>query len=223
MYRDGKMAETTDVFYCAPRTQTGTGGARAVRREGFVPGILYGGTEGPVAVSLRHNEVLKACLAGRMRSHLALIDVPGEEGRQTVIARDVQLDPVKGRPLHVDLMRVDGNTRIRVEIPVRFHNEEESPGLKKGGVLNVVRHTVAVMAPALSIPGSFGIDVSGLDVGSSVHASAIDLPAGVTLVVNDRDFTIATVTAPSALRSADSEQETGAEGEDEEGTDGNAS
>ena len=196
------MAET-DVFYCDPRKQTGTGGARAARREGWVPGVLYGGDLGPVAVNLKKNEVNKAFLSGRLRAHLAKIDVPGEDGQQPVIARAVQVHPVKGFPIHVDLMRVDEKTRIDVEVPVRFINEDKSPGLKKGGVLNVVRHGVEVYAPATAIPEVFEIDVTGLEVGDGIHASTITLPQGVTFVITDRDFTIATIAAPSALRSAD--------------------
>ncbi|WP_428409199.1 50S ribosomal protein L25/general stress protein Ctc [Hyphococcus sp.] len=210
------MAQT-DVFYCEPRKQTGTGGARAARREGWVPGVLYGGDQGPVAISLKSNEVNKAYLNGRLRSHLAKIDVPGEDGQQPVIARDVQVHPVKGHPIHVDLMRVDEKTRIDVEVSVRFINEEKSPGLKKGGVLNVVRHAVEVYAPATAIPEVFEIDVTGLEVGDGIHASAITLPKGVTFVITDRDFTIATIAAPSALRSSDDEAEAtagAAEGED---------
>lgn len=216
------MAET-DVFYCEPRARTGTGGARAARREGWVPGVLYGGDEAPVAINLKQNEVQKAYKAGRMRAQLAKIDVPGEDGQQTVIARDVQVDPVKGNPVHVDLLRVDEKTRIKVEIPVRFLNEEQSPGLKKGGVLNVVRHAVEVNAPATAMPEVFEIDVTGLDVGATIHASAISLSKGVSLVVTDRDFTIATIAAPSALRSSDDGEEEAAEaegGEEEAGEEG---
>lgn len=212
------MADT-DIFYCEPRPRTGTGGARSARREGWVPGVLYGGGEEPVAINLKSNEVMKAYNAGRMRAHLAKIDVPGEDGQQSVIARDVQIDPVKGNPIHVDLLRVSEKTRIKVEIPVRFLNEEASPGLKKGGVLNIVRHAVEVLAPATAIPEVFEIDVTGLDVGATIHASAINLSDGVKLVVTDRDFTIATIAAPSALRSSDEgegEAEATEEGEGEE-------
>lgn len=200
------MAEI-DVFHCEPREKTGTGAARATRREDWVPGVLYGGGGNPVAIRLKSNEVIKAFKNGRLRSHLAKIDVPGEKGQQPVIARDVQVHPVKGLPVHVDLMRVDENTRLDVAVPVRFMNEEKAPGLKKGGVLNVVRHAVEVYAPATAIPEVFELDVAGLEVGDSVHASAINLPDGVTLVITDRDFTIATIAAPSALRSADEEAE----------------
>lgn len=210
---------TTEVFYCEARNNTGTGGARAARREGWVPGVLYGGEQEPVAVNLRSNEITKAFKAGRLISHLANIDVPGEDGQQPVIARAVQIHPVKGLPMHVDLMRVNEKTRIDVAVPVRFINEEESPGLKKGGVLNVVRHAVEVYAPATAIPEIFEIDVTGLEVGDSIHASAIKLPEGVTHVITDRDFTIATIAAPSALRSSDdasSEEETEETAEGEE-------
>lgn len=209
------MAET-DVFYCEPREKTGTGGARASRRADWVPGVLYGGGADPVAIQLKSNEVVKAFKNGRLRAHLAKIDVPGEDGQQPVIARDVQVHPVKGLPIHVDLMRVDEKTRIDVAVPVRFINEEKSPGLKKGGVLNVVRHAVEVYAPATAIPEVFELDVTGLEVGDGIHASAIALPEGVTHVITDRDFTIATIAAPSALRSAD-EEEAEAAAESEEG------
>ncbi|MEO1136641.1 MAG: 50S ribosomal protein L25/general stress protein Ctc [Pseudomonadota bacterium] len=208
------MAET-DVFHCEPRKGVGTGGARAARREGWVPGVLYGGGADPVAINLKTNEVNKAFLNGRLGAQLAKIDVPGEDGQQPVIARDVQIHPVKGHPIHVDLLRVDEKTRINVDVPVRFINEEASPGLKKGGVLNVVRHAVEVYAPATAIPEVFEIDVTGLEVGDGVHASTINLPDGVTFTITDRDFTIATIAAPSALRSSDDSEEAATEEEAE--------
>jgi large subunit ribosomal protein L25 len=198
------MAEA-DVFYCEVRERTGTGGARAARREGWVPGVLYGGDKGPVSIRLKEREVMKAFTAGRMRSHLAKIDVPGQDYLQPVIARQVQVDPVRDVPIHVDLMRVDENTRIDVAVPVRFLNEEDSPGLKRGGVLNIVRHDVEIYAPATAIPEYLEANVAGLDIGDAIHISSIKLPAGVTPVINDRDFTIATIAAPSALKSEESE------------------
>ncbi|MBT8471120.1 MAG: 50S ribosomal protein L25/general stress protein Ctc [Marinicaulis sp.] len=213
------MAET-DVFHCEPRKRTGTGGARAVRRDGWTPGVLYGGGEEPVAIRLRSNEVLKAFMHGRLRPQLAKIDVPGEDGQQPVIPRDVQIHPVKGFPIHVDLMRVNEKTRIDVEVPVRFINEDDSPGLKRGGVLNVVRHAIDIYAPATAIPDIFEIDVTGLEIGDAVHVSSIALPDGVTLVTTDRDYTVATIAAPSALKSsddaADDEAEGAEAGEDDE-------
>ncbi|MDZ7628235.1 MAG: 50S ribosomal protein L25/general stress protein Ctc [Parvularculaceae bacterium] len=199
------MAET-DVFYCEVRERTGSGGARAARAAGFVPGILYGGDKGPVAIQLRQKEVLKAHAAGRMRAHLAKIDVPGQDYLQPVIAREVQVDPVRDLPIHVDLMRVDENTRIDVAIPVRFKNEELSPGIKRGGVLNIVRHTVELYCPATAIPEFIVFDLDGLDIGAAIHISATKLPEGVTPVIADRDFTVATIAAPSALRSEENEE-----------------
>jgi len=199
------MAQT-DVFYCEVREKTGTGGARAARREGWVPGVLYGGDKGPVSIRLRYTEVNKAYLAGRMRAHLAKIEVPGQDYLQPVIARQVQTDPVRDFPIHVDLMRVDEKTRIDVDIPVKFVNEGQSPGLKRGGVLNVVRHTVRVYAPATAIPEFFTADVGSLDIGDSIKISAIALPEGVTPTITDRDFTIATIAAPSALKSEEEEK-----------------
>ena len=214
-----------DVFYCEPRERIGTGGARAARREGWVPGVLYGGDAEPVAIRLKQNEINKAYNTGRLKSHLAKIDVPGEDGQQPVIPRDVQVHPVSGVPMHVDMMRVDEKTRIDVTVPVRFVNEEQSPGLKKGGVLNVVRHDIHVYAPATAIPEVFEVDVTGHEVGHTIHVSAIDLPNGVKLVVTDRDYTVATIAAPSALKSSDdaaddSEGEAAAEGEDAEKAEG---
>ncbi len=199
------MAET-DVFYCEVRERTGAGGARSARREGWIPGVLYGGDKGPVSIRLKRVEVLKAHAAGRMRSHLAKIDVPGQDYLQPVIAREVQVDPIRDIPIHVDLMRVDENTRIDVAIPVRFKNEDLSPGIKRGGVLNIVRHTVELYCPATAIPEFLEMSLEGLDIGDSIHISAFKLPEGVTPVIADRDFTVATIAAPSALRSEANEE-----------------
>jgi len=198
------MAET-DVFYCEVRERTGTGGARSARRDGWVPGVLYGGDKGPVAIRLKRKEVLLAYSAGRMRSQLAKIDVPGQDYLQPVLARQVQVDPVTDLPIHVDMMRVDENTRIDVAITVRFLNEDKSPGIKRGGVLNIVRHEVEVYAPATAIPEYLEANVEGLDIGDAIKISAIKLPAGVTPVIKDRDFTIATIAAPSALKAEEEE------------------
>ena len=208
-----------DVFDCEYRKRTGTGGARAVRRDGWVPGVLYGGGD-PVAIKLRFNQVNNAYKLGRMTDRLANLDVVGENALQPVIAREVQVDPVIGFPTHVDLMRVDEKTRINVEVVVRFTNEEESPGLKRGGVLNVVRHAIEVFAPATRIPEFFEADVTGLDIGDTLHVSRIKMPEGVEPTITDRDFTVATIAAPSAVKSAaqgeDDDAGEAAEGESEE-------
>lgn len=214
-----------DVYYCEPRERTGTGGARATRREGWIPGVLYGGNAEPVAIRLKQNEIQNAYRRGRLRPQLANIDVPGQDGLQPVIPRAIQLHPVKGLPLHVDFLRVDDNTRIDVAVPVRFVNEEESPGLKRGGVLNVVRHAIEVYAPATAIPEVFEIDVTGRDIGDAIHVSSIDLAKGVSLVITDRDYTVATIAAPSSMRSADDADDDSGEAteEGEEATDAAAS
>lgn len=205
------MSDVT-VFTCELRQRSGTGGSRAVRRDGWVPAILYGGDQEPANIKLRYNEVLKAYNTGRLISVLSKINVDGEE--QSVIGRDIQVDPVKDFPLHVDLMRVSEKTRINVDVPMAFHNEEASPGLKRGGVLNVVRHTVEVIAPATRIPETLDADLTGLDIGDAVHISSINMPEGVHPTITDRDFTIATIAAPSVVRSTENE-DADAEGDDD--------
>lgn len=209
------MAET-ETFYCEVRERTGKGGARAARREGWVPGVIYGGGLDPAPVRMRFNEIRKAYQTGRLKSQLANIDVQGEDGLQPVIPRDVQIDPVKGEPIHVDLLRVDEKTRIDVAVTVRFLNDEISPGIKRGGVLSVVRHAIEVYAPATAIPEYFEADIGDLDIGDVLHVSAITLPDGVELVTTDRDYTVATIAAPSAMRSEEAEDEEEGEGEGEE-------
>ena len=178
------------------RDHTGTGGARADRRAGLVPGILYGGGLDNVAISLKFNEVNKAIMSGDFINSTITIDHKGD--KQLVITRDVQFHPVNERPLHVDLYRVNADQIIEVDVAVNFINHEEAPGLKKGGALNVVRHEIALMSPAGSIPSSIEIDLTGLDIGDSVHISEINLPKGITSAITDRDFTIVTITGSRA-------------------------
>ncbi|MBR9824745.1 MAG: 50S ribosomal protein L25/general stress protein Ctc [Alphaproteobacteria bacterium] len=194
------------------REGTGTGAARAVRREDRVPGVLYGGKLGPVSITLRGNEVRKALLTGNFISNMMELEHDGK--RQKVIARDVQFHPVSDQVMHVDLFRVDEDTKINVEVAVRFTNEDASPGMKRGGVLNIVRHTVELLVPAGNIPDAIEADLSGLDIGDSVHISAITLPKGAKPTIADRDFTIATLQGSRAVLKADEEGgEEAAEGE----------
>lgn len=179
------------------RERTGKGGARAARREGLVPGVLYGGALGPVSISLKKNELTKAISTGQLIANMIKIDHKGE--KQSVIARDIQFHPVNDEPVHVDFYRVDEDSVIQMEVPVHFINEEKSPGLKKGGALNVVRHEIEVSCPAGQIPSEITIDLAGLDIGDSVHISMIALPENVTPTITDRDFTIATLQAPRAM------------------------
>ncbi len=178
------------------RERTGTGGARADRRAGLVPGILYGGELGNVAISLKANEVHKAISSGDFINNTVTIAHKGE--KQLVITRDVQFHPVNDRAMHVDMYRVDKDQIIQVDVAVHFTNHEEAPGLKKGGALNVVRHDIALMCPAGDIPSAIEIDLTGYDIGDSVHISEIKLPKGITSAITDRDFTIATVTGSRA-------------------------
>ena len=199
------------------RERTGTGGSRETRRNGFVPGVLYGGDKGPVAIALKNNEVVKAINSGKFLAQMITIDHKGE--KQSVLTRDVQFHPVRDEPVHIDFQRVDENTIITVEVTVHFHNDEKSPGLKRGGVLNVVRHAVEVNVPAGSIPDQIDVDLSGYDIGDSIHISSVTLPEGVTPAITDRDFTIATIQNSRAARASDDDadegEETEAEGEED--------
>lgn len=187
------------------REGTGKGAARAARREDLVPGVLYGGDQDPVAINLRGNEIRKALLTGQFISHMMELEHEGK--RQKVIARDIQFHPVSDAPMHVDLFRVNEKTRIDVEVTVHFINEEKSPGLKRGGVLNVVRHVVELNCPAGAIPEAIEADLSGLDIGDSIHISAIPLPKGVKSTITDRDFTVATLQGSRAVLTPETEED----------------
>lgn len=195
------------------RERTGTGGARETRRGGQVPGVIYGGARGSVAIALPVNEVTKTLSKGQLLASVINIEHQGE--RQQVLVRDIQFDPVSDTPIHIDLYRVDDDQIISVEVSVRFTNEADSPGLKRGGVLNVVRHTVELDCPAARIPAEIVVDLAGVAIGDSVHVSAVDLPDGVTPTIKDRDFTIATVVGSRASVEAD-----GADGEGGEAGEG---
>jgi len=173
------------------REKTGTGNARATRRKEQVPGVLYGGPRGPVAIEVAKKELQKALRAGKFISHMITLDHKGE--KQPVIPRAIQFHPVTDEPLHVDLYRVEENSVIDVDVPVHFKNQLDSPGLKRGGVLNVVEHTIRLKVKASAIPEEIVIDLTGLDVGAVIHLSAVTLPAGATPVVKDRDMTIASI------------------------------
>jgi len=187
------------------RERRGKGAARAVRRTGRVPGVIYGGKQEPRLVSVDPRDIRKGLEAGIFFSTVYNLKIGGETER--VIPRDVQMHPIKVMPEHVDFMRVSADTKITVDVPVHFLNEEECPGLKRGGVLNIVRHEVEVYCGVDDIPHGFDLDLTGLDIGDSIHASALALPANVELTITDRDFTIATIAAPTVV----SEEETAAE------------
>ena len=214
------MSKKQISFNVEVRERIGTGGAREARNNGFVPGVLYGGTEKPVAINLRLAEVMKAIETGHFLSSTATLVHKGE--KQLVIPQAIQMHPITDRPVHVDLFRVKADQKIKVEVPVHFKGEEVSPGLKKGGTLNVVRHTVELLVPAGHIPEFLEADVSALEVGDNIKISDIKLPSDAEPTITDRDFTVVTIAGRVAVADTDDEaadEETAEEeaGEKEEG------
>jgi large subunit ribosomal protein L25 len=200
------MAEI--VLNVEVRERTGTGGARQSRRDASVPGILYGGELAPVPVSAKLNELRKALYTGKLLGHLITLKY-GEE-TQPVIAKAIQFHPVTDVPMHFDLYRVDANRKVKIAIAVAFKNHEASPGLKRGGALNIARHEVELMCPSDSIPEEIMFDLTGLDIGDAVRISAAHLPEGVEPAIHGRDFVIATIAGTSAQASADAAAESAA-------------
>ncbi len=192
------------------REQAGKGASRALRREGRVPAVIYGGKEEPTPIHVEAKELARQLGTGHFMNSIVMIEVGGKSVR--VLPKDVAFHPVSDRAIHADFLRLSKDAKIEVNIPVNFVNQEESPGLKKGGVLNVVRHDLELVCESDKIPDEIEIDVTGLEVGDSIHISTVTLPAGSESAITDRDFTIATIVAPSALKSQDDEEE-GEEGE----------
>jgi len=184
-----------------PRDRAGKGVARATRRQGRVPGVIYGGKEPPVLISLEKADVARKVHSAGFFTHLFEISVGSHKHR--VLPRDVQLHPLDDQPIHIDFLRVTKDATIEVAVPVQFINQEASPGLKRGGVLNIVRHEIELVCPAEAIPEHITIDMTGFDVGDSIHISQVTLPEGVKPAIADRDFTVATVASPSVLRSTE--------------------
>ena len=193
------------------REGVGKGSARLVRRNGKIPAVIYGDKQPPLPIAVDYKELYYKIHGGGFMTTIATIDVGGKKVQ--VLPKDYQLDPVRDVPLHVDFLRVGKDTIVTVSIPVHFENEEKSPGIKRGGVLNVVRHEVEFTVPANAIPEFITVDLAGLEIGASVHISHIKLPEGVKPVIQDRDFTVATVAGSSAMKP---EPEEGAEVEAEE-------
>lgn len=200
-----------DVMNAQPRDRAGKGAARAARRAGFVPAVIYGDKKDPRLVNLDPKDLKKSLDGGAFFATVYSLKVG--DATERVIPREVQMHPVKDTAQHVDFLRVGAHTRVTVEVPVNFVNEEESIGMKRGGVLNVVRYSIEVMCGVDDIPQSFDVDIAGLDIGDSVHASSLGLPASVELTITDRDFTIATVAAPTVVsEEAETEAAEGEEG-----------
>ncbi|MBL4690785.1 MAG: 50S ribosomal protein L25/general stress protein Ctc [Rhodospirillales bacterium] len=209
------MAQST-ALAGEPRDRSGTGAARATRRAGRVPCIIYGNKEEPVLISIDPKDLQKQLRGPGFFARVFEIEVGGQKHR--VLARDLQVDPVTDRPIHVDFMRFSAATRLNIDVQVVFENHEESPGIKRGGVLNVVRHTVEMRCKPDGIPEKLTVDLTGLEIGDSVHISSIELPEDVELIIAERDFTIATIAAPTLL--VETEEEEGEEGEGIEGEEG---
>lgn len=204
------------------RDRVGKGAAREIRRNGKVPAVIYGDNKPPLAITLSYKEVHTRIHAGGFLTTIATIDVNGEKHR--VLPKDYQMDPVRDFTTHVDFLRVGKNTVVTVEIPVHFLNEEKAPGIKRGGVLNIVRHTVECTCPANDIPDAIEVDLTGRTIGDSIHISAVTLPEGVKPTITDRDFTIATIAAPAGLTAAEeagvTEEELVEQEAEEEATEG---
>ena len=204
------------------RDRVGKGSARAARREGLVPAVIYGDKQDPLSIVVTRRELDKLIHTGSFFSQL--LDIEVDKQKHRVLPRDLQQHPVSDFAWHVDFLRVSASSELDVEIPVEFTNDEASPGLTRGGVLNVVRYTIEVTCRADAIPEKLVVDLTGLDIGDSVHISAVSLPDGVTPTIEDRDFTIATIAAPTVVSDEQAEAEAEAaeevreeldEGEDE--------
>jgi large subunit ribosomal protein L25 len=204
------MAEI--VLNVEVRDRPGSGGARAVRREGKVPGVLYGGKQAPVAIAVKQGEFRKALYTGKLLGHLVTLKY-GDES-QPVIAKDVQFHPVTDAPTHFDLYRVDAHQQIRISVAVHFRNQEASPGIKRGGTLNVNLHELELLAPADHIPEELVVDLTGLDIGDAVRAIDIPLPTGVELSAHLREATVASIATSSAMQSEEGDTTQVVEGEE---------
>ena len=205
-----------NTLAASSRSLSGKGPARAARRSGLVPAVIYGNNLDPVTISVDRKALEQQIRLSGFFIRLVDVNFDGESHR--VLPREVQFHPVSDAPLHIDFLRFSADRKITVEVPVKFRNEEESPGLKRGGVLNIVRHEVEVLCTADNIPQIFEIDLTGCEIGDALHASAVELPEDVTFTITDRDFTIATVAAPTVVaEEAAAEDEEDEEFEGEEG------
>lgn len=188
------------------RDRAGKGASRALRREGRVPAVIYGNNQEPETIHVEEKALVKALGTGHFMNSVVEIDIAGKKTR--TLPKDVAFHVVNDRPLHVDFLRISKDAKVEVAVPVHFANEDASPGLKRGGVLNIVRHELELVCDADKIPEEITIDVTGYDVGDSIHISNVTLPAGAASAITDRDFTIATIVAPSALKSSEGDNET---------------
>ena len=191
------------------RERAGKGASRALRRDGRVPAVVYGEKKEPLSIHVEEKLLTKMLHTGHFMNSIVMIDVGGKATR--TLPKAVDFHPVSSRPIHVDFLRVGEHSKVHVNVPVRFDNEEASPGLKRGGVLNVVQHELELICGAAHIPDEIHIPLDGLDIGDSIHISEVKLPEGTKPAIDDRDFTVATIVAPSAMKAE--EEVAAAEGE----------
>ncbi len=181
------------------RERAGKGASRSLRREGRVPAVVYGNNEDPLAVHLEEKALVKMLSTGHFMNSIVMVEAAGATVR--TLPKDVQFHPVTDRPLHVDFLRISEHAKVNVAVPIRFIDEDDSPGLKRGGVLNAVRHDLELVCDAAEIPEAIEISLAGMDIGDSLHISAVTLPQGTVSAITDRDFTVATIVAPSGVKS----------------------
>ena len=194
------------------RDRVGKGASRALRRDGRIPAVIYGNKKDPVGVHVGERELMKLLMTGHFMNSVVMVN-----GERT-LPKDVTFDAVSDRPVHVDFLRIGEHSSVHVNVPIIFADEELSPGIKRGGVLNIVRHELELVCDAAEIPDDITISLKGVEVGDSIHISSVTLPKGAVSAITDRDFTIATVVAPSALKSSEGDTATtDAAGEEAEG------
>jgi len=187
------------------RDRAGKGASRALRRDGRVPAVIYGDKKEAVSVHVEQKLLTKMLSTGHFMNSVIMIDVGGKTHR--TLPKDVQFHPVSSRPIHVDFLRIGEHSQVHVNVPVAFIDEELSPGIKRGGVLNLIRHDLELICDAAEIPEQIEISLKGLDVGDSIHISDVNLPKGSKSAIDDRDFTVATIVAPSALKSEEGDSD----------------
>ncbi len=185
------------------RERAGKGASRALRRDGRVPAVIYGDKKEPLSVHVEEKLLAKMLSTGHFMNTVVMVDAAGATHR--TLPKDVQFHPVSSRPIHVDFLRIGEHSKLTVAIPVRFDDEEESPGIKRGGVLNIVQHELELVCDASHIPEEVHISLAGLDIGDSIHISEVKLPEGTKAAIDDRDFTVATIVAPSAVKAEEAD------------------
>ena len=198
------MAEV-ETLAAVPKAASGKGAARLARRNGLVPGIIYGNSDEPLMLTIEHRRLAQAI--GDQKFFIRLLDVEMDGVKHRVLPREIQFHPVSDAPIHIDFLRFDPERTITVAVPVRFLNERECPGIKRGGALNIVRHEVEVLCTADNIPPELTLDLESLEIGDALHSSSTELPEGVTFAITDRDFTIATIAAPTVIAEETDEEE----------------